>query len=120
MVLRHNREVDDGLRKAVAELIDKWRTCFLPTPVAEIVRDLLTELNAIIATKPESQPATASEPMATPADEHIRTIAAQAVRDAIPDVLDMIADSYGEYNQAVFGGGYLRHHATKLRKERGA
>lgn len=141
------------LRQAVAELIARWGTCFLPTPVAEIVRDLLTELNAIITTKPdtvENRQATASGPVhdVTTADapkendrlhvtatekthdltpvhpvivQQMREIAARAVRDAMPDVLDMIADSYGdEYNQAVFGGGYLRHHAAKLRQEREA
>jgi DNA-directed RNA polymerase subunit RPC12/RpoP len=153
MVHRHNRKVDDGLRKAVAEMIDKWRTCFLPTPVAEIVRDLLTELNAVIATKPESQPATESGPVteqevreivaekilgvvdslafiqkwkeeataawpAVPADEHIRAIAAQAVRDAMPDVLDGLAISFE------WGVGLERiaeeihNHANRLRKEK--
>lgn len=52
------------------------------------------------------------------ADEHIRAIASQAVRDAMPDVLKSLADAIHGCGFTVGVNG-LRGHAAKLRKERG-
>lgn len=50
------------------------------------------------------------------ADEHIRTIAAQAVRDAMPDVLNGLADTFGEVGFTSVTSAF-REHADKLRKK---
>ena len=121
---------EEPVRKAVAELVARWSTHYVPIDAAVMVRRLLAELNAIIATKLESQPAT-SEPSVTfgespkatlpagkPADEHIRAIAAMAVRDAMPDVIDKLACMFGEAGFSAVANAF-RKHAAKLRKERG-
>jgi hypothetical protein len=121
---------EEPVRKAVVELIDRWHwMAFAEAEYARrMILQIIAELNVIIATKHESQPATASgqsvtfgeSPKATlPADEHIRAIAAQAVRDAMPDVLNGVADAIHGCGFTVGVNG-LRKHADKLRKERGA
>lgn len=210
-----------ALRQAVAELIARWSGRYVHLDAVMMVRNIIAELNAIIATKPENQSAsgddpwrvtgvtptkdggstvsfsyqktdtsepvldgstfhgpdeymvtyqcpqckktgrctnkscpencscghrfgespkaTASGPVKTRnfgdvirkklqenpelaeqvADEHIRSIAAEVVRDAMPDVLDAVAKTFREKGLVATEIAF-REHAAKLRKERGA
>lgn len=146
-----------ALRRKVAELVARWTKRLMPLQAVGTVRELLDELNAIIATKPdtvENRQATASGPVmhesvwcdgknVTPADgakermwreikpeereraiaeeaTRIRAIAAEAVRDAMPDVLEKVADPLESDREFRFIADLLQNHAAKLRKERGA
>ena len=95
MVHRHNRKVDDGLRKATeSQPASEPSVTFGESPKATL-------------------------PAGKPADEHIRAIAAMAVRDAMPDVIDKLACMFGEAGFSAVANAF-RKHAAKLRKERGA
>ena len=51
------------------------------------------------------------------ADEHIRAIAEETVRDAMPDVLDGLAETHKERGWYGMADG-IKRYAAKLRKER--
>lgn len=141
---RHGQQADvapreepvQELRRKVAELVARWSAHYVPIDAAVMVRNILAELNAIIATEPdpvENRQATASGPVMHESvwrgpynvppngeiqlDEHIRAIAADVVRDAMPDVLDGLAETWVRY---AVGAEAFRKHAEKLRKERGS
>lgn len=187
--------------QAVAELVAKWGVRYVPIDAANMVRDILAELNTIIATKPdtvENRQAAASGPVhdVTPADapketlwmcvtedgkthkltlpelvtktnegarwqeirpsvenrkaaseavrgvrlpegpacdqwrvirpvvepavaERVYEIATRAVRDAMPDVIEAMAATFGEDGFPAITNAF-REHAAKLRKDRGA
>lgn len=159
----HEEPVQE-LRRKVSELVARWEVIARleierPTEsvwTATVIRQILTELDRVIATKPDTvdnRQATASgpvlhesvwldgknvtlekmlekakhanqwreiKPVIEPAvAEKVYEIAAKAVRDAMPDVLDGLAKTLDERGYMGSAKAF-REHADKLRKERGS